>query len=68
MMNFLLLSLAVSIVSVVNGLSLKGPKVPQVDKEASLQELEEAELLKVCIHGTKFPVIDFLCFRSWKPW
>lgn len=45
-MNFLLLSLAVSMVSVVNGLSLKGPKVPQVDNEALLQELEEAELLK----------------------
>jgi len=46
MMNFLLLSLAVSMGSLVNGLSLKGPKVPQVDNEALLQELEEAELLK----------------------
>eukprot|EP00091_Calanus_sinicus_P025717 TRINITY_DN996_c0_g1_i9.p1 TRINITY_DN996_c0_g1~~TRINITY_DN996_c0_g1_i9.p1 ORF type:complete len:211 (-),score=82.66 TRINITY_DN996_c0_g1_i9:214-846(-) len=45
-MNFLLLSLTISMVSMVNGLSLKGPKVPQVDKEALLQELEEAELLK----------------------
>jgi len=45
-MNFLLLSLAISMVCMVNGLSLKGPKVPQVDKEALLQELEEAELLK----------------------
>ena len=68
MMNFLVLSLAVSMVSVVNGLSLKGPKVPEVDKEALLQELEEAELLKVYIRGTKFPVINILCFRSWKPW
>jgi len=46
MMNFLLLSVAVSMLTVASGLSLKGPKVPQVDNEALLQELEEAELLK----------------------
>ena len=73
MMNFLLLSMAVSLVigspkpaSIFReSSSLSGSSAPYDKKAAMLKELEDAQLLKV---GTSLFVIVYvvLSFRSWK--